>query len=183
MFFHLRPLLRNVWGFVVSEKRQILEKRVIAAAENALYHKGFVSALDIFLGIGWLLSIAEKEWRRGKIPYLEKAVQANLKKISFATKVFRVWARQKNLKPSKTKYMMHATSNVELQFSKNGKHSIEAAYCTHFVSPLLSKKKEEKIDPKLSSPLVNSGENGHPPKAVVKNNKKQVSTPTLKGKK
>lgn len=167
---------------MASENRQILEKRVIAAADNALYHKGFVSALDIFLGLGWLPPIAEKKWRRGEIPYLEKAVQANLKKISFATKVFRVWARQKNLKPSKTKYMMHGEYNVELQFSKSGKHSIEVAYCTHFVSPLPSKKKEEKIEPKLASPLVNSGEKGHPPKVAVKNDKKQVPTAPLKGK-
>jgi hypothetical protein len=41
------------------------------------------------LGIGWLDAGAVERWRRGQIVYLERVVQANLKRISEAMKLFR----------------------------------------------------------------------------------------------
>ncbi len=59
-----------------------LEQRVAAVAEAALPERGFVTAIDIFLGLGWLAPSSEQAWRQGRTPYLEKVVTANLSKIT-----------------------------------------------------------------------------------------------------
>lgn len=61
-----------------------LEQRVIAAAQATLAAQQFVTAIDVFVGLGWLPASSEQAWRNGRIPYLEAAVTANLTKISKA---------------------------------------------------------------------------------------------------
>jgi hypothetical protein len=74
---------------------------VVRAAEAALLQQDYVSSIDVLLGMGWLDGAAEKRWRQGQIPYLERAVQANLNKISVAMKEFRRWANAKGLLPAR----------------------------------------------------------------------------------
>ena len=134
----------------MSRNRSQIKKHVIQAAESTLYHKHYVSPVDILMGIGYLQPVHLQEWRKGKIPYLESMVQASLGKISFAMKCFRDWAHQKGLKPSQTVYLSRTRgSKKELRFSKSGNPMIEEAYLTHYVSPLLGEKKQEKLKEKL----------------------------------
>lgn len=82
--------------------RTRIEQRVIEAAEKVLQQKNYVSPIDVFIGMGTLQSEHVQDWRKGKIPYLEKMIEGSLGKISYAMKCFHSWARQKGLKPSKT---------------------------------------------------------------------------------
>ncbi|MFQ5753374.1 MAG: hypothetical protein ACE5HI_15390 [bacterium] len=133
--------------------RQSLIKRIHSSAENTLYHQGYVSPLDVLMGIGFLQPVHVKDWRNGKIPYLEKVIQANLNKISFAMKCFRQWAAIKGLKPSMTTYLAKTRGpKKELRFCKSGSQAIEKAYRTHYVDPKLSEKKQERIQKKLEEP-------------------------------
>lgn len=130
--------------------RKDIEKRVIRAAEEGLFRQNYVSAIDIFIGIGFLQPVHVQDWRKGKIPYLEKVIQGNLGKISHVMKCFRQWAIQKSLKPSETAYLARIREQKrELQFSKSGSPQIETAYRTHYISPLLSKRKQERLKEKL----------------------------------
>lgn len=122
-----------------SDKR--LERRVIEAAEQALAARGFVAAIDVLAGLGWLPPSSEQGWRQGRIPFLERAVNANLSKISRAMRHFRRWAKGRGLKPSETAYVARTRDRRPLRFSKSGKPSIELAYRTHWVSPKLSERK------------------------------------------
>ncbi|MBS0349781.1 MAG: hypothetical protein JSR33_01100, partial [Proteobacteria bacterium] len=91
--------------------------------------------------------------RKGKVPYLEKVIQDNLSKISFAMRCYRQWATHKQLKPSQTAYMTQTKTNRrELQFSKSGDPNMGYAYRTHYISPVLSAQKKQKIQEKLSQP-------------------------------
>jgi hypothetical protein len=129
--------------------RRQIESRVVQAARQTLFHQHYVSAMDVLIGIGLLQSIHVKAWRQGKIPYLEKVIQGSLEKISYAMKCFRHWALQEGLKPSQTAYMRQTRQGKQLlQFSKSGTPSIEYAYSTHYISPLLSEKKQQKIQEK-----------------------------------
>ena len=133
----------------MSNRRQI-EQRVIQAAESALYRQHYVSPLDVLLGMGSLKSSDLQDWRKGRVPYLEKVIQGSLGKISYAMKCFRSWAHKKGLKPSETAYLARTRGpKRELQFSKSGDSKIEEAYRTHYVSPVLSEKKQEKLKEKL----------------------------------
>ena len=133
--------------------RQQLEKRVIQAAEESLKTQHYVSCIDVLLGIGYLQAVHLKDWRYGQVPYLEKVLQANLGKISYAMQCFRRWAKRKGLNPSETAYVSNNQRNKRrLQFSKSGKLSIERAYRTHFVSPRLAKAKQKRLKNKLEQP-------------------------------
>lgn len=130
--------------------REKLQQRVLGAAESALYKKKYVSAIDVLIGIGFIEPVHEQNWRRGKIPFLEQAVQANLGKVSFAMKCFRNWASEKGLKPSKTAYLARSRgAKRHLRFSKSGQEDIEEAYRTHYLCPSLSDKKKKQLQDKM----------------------------------
>ncbi|MGH2743022.1 MAG: DUF2293 domain-containing protein, partial [Thermoleophilaceae bacterium] len=133
-----------------NDKR--LERRVVAAAEAALAARQFVTAIDVFLGLGWLPASSEQAWRKGRIPYLEAAVTANLSRVSEAMRYFRRWAQRRGLKPSETAYVRRSPGRPALRFTESGKPSIERAYRTHWVSPKLSERQRERLAERQSTP-------------------------------
>lgn len=130
----------------MPSKSQInLETRVRKAAEVALAHHQYVSAVDIFLGMGLLLSTQVEDWRRGRTLYLERVIIAGLGKISRIMKAFRSWAIRSHLNPRETIYVAWTKGPKRiLQFSKTNNPDIEKAYRTHFVSPLLTEIKQKR---------------------------------------
>ncbi len=133
------------------EKERALEHRVTSAAEAALAHRHYVSALDVLTGMGLLSPTHVQDWRKGRIDFLERVIHANLKKISLSMALFRRWARAKGLKPSETRYVRRDRGGtVDLRFSKSGDPNIEKSYRTHFVSPVLSERKKQELEERLS---------------------------------
>jgi hypothetical protein len=133
------------------KRKQGLEERVVQAAEAALSRQQYVSAIDVLCGMGLLLPMHLDSWRKGRVDYLERVVQGNLRKISSSMAIFRRWAQEKGLKPSETRYVRRARSGtIALQFSKSGDSAIEKNYSTHYVSPALSARKQEKLQEKLN---------------------------------
>jgi len=129
------------------------ELKVMEAVEAAVKDHRYVSASDLFIGMGWLSAGHVHDWRVGRTAYLERVVQANLKKISRAMKIFRMRAIQCGLKPSETAYLARTRGPRRvLQFSKSGDPDIERAYRTHFISPELSEKKRIRLQEKLDRP-------------------------------
>ena len=110
--------------------KKSLSKKVATVAGNTVSRQSYVSAIDLFLGIGWLNQTNLLDWKKGKIPYLEQVATANLKKISRIMKEFRLWANHAKLKKSITVYKH---KNYKLRFSKSGNPNIETAYSTHFI--------------------------------------------------
>jgi hypothetical protein len=127
-----------------------LEQRVYRAAEAALARQHYVSAIDVLCGMGLLASSAVDVWRKGRIDFLEREIQGSLNKISSSMAIFRRWAHEKGLKPSETDYVRPARSGtVRLQFSKSGDPQIEKSYRTHYLSPTLSERKQQKLQERL----------------------------------
>jgi hypothetical protein len=91
-----------------------------------------------------LLALTNLEaWRKGRIDFLERVIQGNLKKISLSMAMFRRWAQAKGLRPSETRYVRRTRmGTVDLQFSKSGDPAIEKSYRTHYVSPALSERQQ-----------------------------------------
>ncbi len=132
------------------KNKAALAERVAKAAEAALAARGYVSSIDVLVGIGWLDAGKVEQWRRGQIDYLERAVQTNLSRISEAMELFRSWAAAKGLSASPTDYVARRPRRERLRFSESGDHGIEALYRTHWVSPELSKRKREGLAEKAS---------------------------------
>lgn len=130
---------------------------MVAAAEAALARQQYASTVDVLLGIGWLPSANLFEWRTGRVPYLEGALQVSPVKLSRAMLSFRSWAERRGLRPSETAYVARTPNRPVLRFSKSGAPDIERAYRTHWVSPDLSERKRRRLDERAS----------HPPDLVV----------------
>lgn len=116
----------------MHQAQQRLQAKVIQVAGQAVSERGEVSPIDVLVGLGWLSPQRLRDWRAGRVPYLEAVVVANLARISKATKYFRAWALQSNLQPREQIYM-HRSQH--LRFSKSCAESIEGAYRTHWVLP------------------------------------------------
>src|ERR1017187_8611801 len=127
-----------------------LEERVYRAAEAALVRQHYVSAIDVLCGMGLMASSAVDSWRKGRIDFLESEIQGSPNKISSSIAIFQRWAQEKGLKPSETEYGRPARSGtVPLQFFSNGAPRIEKIFRTHYVSPALSERKQQKLQEKL----------------------------------
>lgn len=119
-------------------KKTKFSQSVATVAGNVVSLKGYVSAIDLMLGLNWLTPDKLNDWKKGKIPYLERVITANLTKISRTMKEFKAWALHSKLKPSQTVYKH---KSCRLRFSKSGHPNIELAYSTHYVLQKSSPKK------------------------------------------
>jgi hypothetical protein len=115
-----------------------LERRVVRAAEAALSERGYVSPVDVLVGIGWLHQRHVDEWRQGRVDCLERVTMVNLQKLSEAMRLFHGFARAHGLVPSETAYLARRRDRRNLRFSVGGVAAIERAYRTHWVTPELS---------------------------------------------
>ena len=132
--------------------RRDIEERVRRVAEQALAEQHYVRPVDVLLGLGWLAPSHLNEWRQGRVPYLERVVQASLGKVSTAMAELRRWARERDLRPSETTYLARTRDHRQLQFSASGDPGIERAYRTHWVSPVLSERKRRRLAERQSRP-------------------------------
>jgi hypothetical protein len=106
----------------------------------------YVSAVDVLTGIGLLAPTRVRDWRKGRVDFLERVIQGNLHKISESLAIFHRWALERGLKPSETAYVRKTRGGqVTLQFSKSGDAEIEKRYRTHYVSSELSERKQQKL--------------------------------------
>lgn len=133
-----------------ADRQLELGQRVVRAAEAALARQQYVSAIDVFCGMGLLQPVHVDSWRKGRIDFLEQMIQGKPNKISSSMAIFHRWAQEKGLKPSETGYVRRARAGtVALHFSRSGDPAIEKAYCTHYVSPVLSERKQLQLQEKL----------------------------------
>jgi hypothetical protein len=134
-----------------------IEQRVARAAEAALQEHGYVAAVDVLVRMGWLPPVHRDQWRQGRVPDLERVVQAGPGKVSAAMRALPRWAREQGLQPSETAYVARTRDRRPLRFSASGDSTIERAYRTHWVSPALSEAERVRLPE----------EGGRPPDLVV----------------
>ncbi len=134
------------------DNQSALERRVAQAASAALAQRSFVTAIDVLVGIGWLVQARVDDWRHRRLPFLEAGVQTNLSKISAAMRALRAWATAQGLKPSETVYVARSAGRETLRFSKSGDAAVERAYRTHWISPALTERARARVEQKAAAP-------------------------------
>ena len=108
--------------------------KIVKAVDAALHSENFVSPIRVFIGMGLLGQPDVDEWRRGRVPYLEKVIKCNLAKANRILRILRMHAHDLKLKPSVTVYKRkNKGGKIRLQFSKSGERNLEEAYSRHFV--------------------------------------------------
>ncbi len=110
-----------------------IERKLGTITSSLLRETGYISFVDIFIKLGYLTQSDYENWRTKKVPYLEKVIKINLKKINFIIKTVRRTILNGKLKLSWTAYKSWGKGRKsDLQFSKSGAPDIEEVYATHF---------------------------------------------------
>jgi hypothetical protein len=104
-----------------------LETRVARTAETLLAEQGFVRAVDVIVGLGWLAQPNVDRWARGRVPSLDRCVGVDSDKVKAAFAAMQRWAEDRGLPPSEANY-------EDLQFTADGDADVERAYRTQWGS-------------------------------------------------
>lgn len=113
-----------------------LYPRIVRATQQILAQGKVVTAIDVLVRMTLLAPECLEDWRRGRVPYLEKVVNGNLTQLSRLLRILRFHAHDLNLVPSITVYKRWGKgSKQRLRFSKTGDAKLEEAYARHFVCP------------------------------------------------
>ncbi|MEU8657291.1 DUF2293 domain-containing protein [Actinoplanes philippinensis] len=129
-----------------------LERRVIAAAEEALGRQRQVSPVDVLTGMGWLPPGRVTDWRQGRAPDLESIAAVSPDRLADALEVFRRWVDSRGLRPSEIDYVAAARERRPLRFTAGGDPEREAAYRTHWLSADLTDSQRERLTTRQSKP-------------------------------
>ena len=117
--------------------RRDLEKKLSPITSKLLKEKGYISLIDVFIGLDYLTEKDVESWRMKKIPYLEKCIKVNLGRISFIVKTVRNNCMKGKLKESCTSYKSWGKgAKINLRFSKSGNRNIEEVYATHYTKQI-----------------------------------------------
>lgn len=110
--------------------------RIVKATQDLLQEKGFVAPAELFIRMNLLSAESVEDWRRGRIPYLERVIRCNLRKASRILRILRMHAHDLDLQPRLTVYKRWTKGpRTLLRFSKTGDRGLEEAYARHFLSP------------------------------------------------
>jgi len=136
--------------------------RIAHAMATILETAPVVTPIDILIRMQLLTSDNVKDWRLGRVAYLERVINCNLTRLSRLLRILRAHAHDLNLQPSTTDYRRHGKGRKQhLRFTKSGDARLEVAYATHFVRPGKSPSRPpapEQCRPKKSIGPLDRGE-------------------------
>jgi len=93
-----------------------------------------VAPLDVLQRLEVIDPDDVETWRRGGLPYLERAITSGLSRVARFLRLIGEHALALGLKPVPGKYLRRGKGpNRRLRFSKRGDQESEQAYTTHFV--------------------------------------------------
>lgn len=107
--------------------------RVKRAVARILERDDVVRPVEVFIETGLLARKDHDDWRRGRVPYLERVIAGNLSKVNRILRVLRFHAHDLKLTPGGTDYRQWGARQRRLRFSKSGERRLEEAYATHFI--------------------------------------------------
>jgi hypothetical protein len=122
-----------------------LKSRVVAAAEEALARQGFVTPVDVCLGIGWLQDQNVETWRHGRVSELEYFLPVHDDRLVLVLGHLQEWAAGHRLQRAEAEYVSATRDRRQLRFLANGLPDEEAAWQARWVSPGLPELQREQI--------------------------------------
>jgi hypothetical protein len=124
----------------------------VAAAAEALGRQGFVTPVDVCLGLGWLHASNVDDWRHGRADDLEDFLPVHGDKITELIVCLDSWARERGLERTEAEYISATPNRRPLRFSSGAPAVVEAAWRTRWVSRDLPAQKRERITKAQDSP-------------------------------
>ena len=101
----MRKARRASTATVATYRDDPLYPRIERAVAGILAKGKVVAPVDVLIGMGLLAPEKLKDWRRGRVHYLERVINCNLMRLSRILRILRFHAHDLNLVPSFTAYM------------------------------------------------------------------------------
>ena len=104
------------------------DSELVGKVHSSVYHqcqrRGYAAPVDVLMDIGVLSKQRYEDWRYGKVDYLERVCNCNLKQLSFIMKQIRAYSAKAGYQGNRMKKILKRVKiNPE----------IERAYATHYV--------------------------------------------------
>jgi hypothetical protein len=122
-----------------------LESRVVAAAEQAFARQGFVTPVDVCLGLGWLHDCNVDDWRHGRADDLEEFLPVHDDRLIDIHVYLHHWATARGLQRAEGEYISATRARRELRFLRDGHPLEETAWRARWFSPGLPESKRDRI--------------------------------------
>lgn len=139
-------------GYAQPVSQRSLKIRVVAAAEEALARQGFVTPIDVCLGLGWLQDRNVDDWRRGRVGNLEYFLPVHDARLALLLGHLHEWASGHGLQRAEAEYISATRDRRQLRFLAHAQANQEAAWRTRWVSPDLQARKRDRITKAQDSP-------------------------------
>jgi hypothetical protein len=111
-----------------------LHRRIASAVGSILERTDVLAPVEVLIAMDILAPAHLEDWRRGRVPYLERVIQGSLPRLSRILRILRQQALALGLKPSVTVYNRWGKGpRQRLRFTRTGDPGLERAYACHFV--------------------------------------------------
>jgi hypothetical protein len=124
----------------------------VAAAAEALARQGFVTPVDVCLGLGWLHVSNVDDWRRGRVDDLGDFLLVHGDRLTELIVCLDSWARERGLEQTEAEYISATPNRRPLRFFSGVPAAVEAVWRTRWVSRDLPAQKRERITKAQDSP-------------------------------
>jgi hypothetical protein len=121
-----------------------VRQRVFDKADLILQMGPVVEPISVLSHLGWVPWNIIQEWRQGRSAYLEERMSVSADKRTAALRALEEWAREHGMRPSEASYVTTTREHRPLRFTADGDEALERAYRTHWLSPDLTEKEQER---------------------------------------
>lgn len=110
-------------------------RKTDASILRQCHERGYCCIVDVYMDIGWLSQKGYEDWRRCRVPYLERVCNTSLPKLSKAMKEYHRFALANDYKASVIQYRGWGKGHQKtiLRFSKSGMEAVENLYRTNYI--------------------------------------------------
>jgi hypothetical protein len=122
-----------------------LKSRVITVADETLARQGFVTPIDVCLGLGWLRDSNVDDWRHGRADDLEEFLPVHDDRLIDVHVYLHHWATSRGLQRTAAEYISATRARRELRILRDGHPVEEAAWRVRWFSPDLDDRQRERI--------------------------------------
>jgi hypothetical protein len=117
------------------ELQSRLGQRVADAARLALDERGYVTPLDVLVGIRWLHESHPRLWRQERLATIEEIAQVDLVHLTDAVRLLGIWAHEKGLTAIEVEYRSTSKERRPLRFTRQADPDLERSLRTHWAPP------------------------------------------------
>ena len=121
-----------------------LQRRVNAAAEQALRRVKYAAPVDVLVLLGWLPGSKVELWRQGRLDRLADELPVTADKVAAVFGYLRAWADEHGLRTSEATYTAATRDRRPLIFT--GDEAVDALFRTHWLPADLSDKQRERLE-------------------------------------